>query len=685
MPRDLIRNGELVLYGPVGGDWWGESGFTDEDVLANLEEMSGDIIVRINSGGGIAFQGIAIQNALKAFDGSVTAYVDALAASAASIIAMGADRLILRDGAMLMIHDPSTIAWGDSRQFRKHADRLDTLAAQGASIYSRRSGLPIEDVRQMMRDETWLGAEEAIAKGLADAEAGIEDEATMQAPIFDYSLYRHPPERFAARIPAAARGPRQEAIVPQPNQTGQGPASGAEPTQTTKAPAPEVKQEPTQSAAPSLINPPAPSQPQRPERQALDNDAIMQRADAAGLDLKATREIIQASTSNEDAYMRIIDTVAERQGPEPRNHAQVTADERDRFRQGVEQSLLAKVGLEGGERNEFSSLSMMELARASLAKANIDVRGVHDRMELAGAAFAPMMVGMGSTSDFPHILENIARKSMLKGYDEVEETFEAWTSRGSLSDFKISKRVDINTFPSLKRVEEGEEYSYATIGDRGVMLALATYGRMFSITRQTIINDDLSALGRVPRKMGRAARRTVGNLVYAVLVDNPKFVDDVALFHADHKNLGAGAAPSIATFQAASTAMMLQEEKNEDGELIKLGIRPRFVINGPQTQWTIKSVLEAEADPDGKHAKVPNTVRGMVAPITEHRIADGRYVFAADPAMHDTVEVSYLDGNDRPYLENRVGWSIDGTEWKVRIDAGVNPLDFRALYMNPGA
>ena len=345
MPRDLIRNGELVLYGPVGGDWWGESGFTDEDVLANLEEMSGDIIVRINSGGGIAFQGIAIQNALKAFDGSVTAYVDALAASAASIIAMGADRLILRDGAMLMIHDPSTIAWGDSRQFRKHADRLDTLAAQGASIYSRRSGLPIEDVRQMMRDETWLGAEEAIAKGLADAEAGIEDEATMQAPIFDYSLYRHPPERFAARIPAAARGPRQEAIVPQPNQTGQGPASGAEPTQTTKAPAPEVKQEPTQSAAPSLINPPAPSQPQRPERQALDNDAIMQRADAAGLDLKATREIIQASTSNEDAYMRIIDTVAERQGPEPRNHAQVTADERDRFRQGVEQSLLAKVGL----------------------------------------------------------------------------------------------------------------------------------------------------------------------------------------------------------------------------------------------------------------------------------------------------------------------------------------------------
>lgn len=687
MPRDLIQNGELVLYGPVGGDWWSETGFTDADVIANLAEMSGDIVVRINSGGGIAHMGIAIQNALRSYDGEVTAYVDAVAASAASIIAMGADKLFVREGATLMIHDPSTIAWGDSRVFRKEADRLDRLAERGAKIYSRRSGLSVEAVRQMMLDETWLDAEEAIEKGFAD-DPDEDLDAAMAAAVFDYSVYRHPPAHLKAFIPQAV-APKQEASMPQSNVTGRKPASGTEPqtpTQTSEptqsAPTPAPQQQP-QMAAPA----PAPQPtPQTPTGPALDTNAIMQRAENAGLDLAATRTVLSQASTNEDAYMRIIDAVADRQTqPEPRQQMQVLADERDKFRQGAERALTLKVDLEGGERNEFTSLSLQELARMSLHKAGMSTTGLHDKMAVAGAAFAPMMVGLGSTSDFPQILENVARKSMLKGYDEVEETFEAWTGTGNLPDFKISKRVDINTFPNLKRVDEGEEYKYATVGDRGVTLALATYGRLFAITRQTIINDDLNALGRVPRKMGRAARRTVGNLVYAVLLDNPKFVDGIALFHADHKNLAAGAAPSIATFQAASTAMMQQEEKNEDGELVKLGIRPKYVINGPNTEWTIKQILESEYDPDGKHSRVRNLVAGMVEQITEHRITGGGYFFAANPAMYDTIEVSYLDGNKSPFMENKIGWNIDGTEWKIRLDAGVNPLDFRALYKNPGA
>lgn len=687
MPRDLIQNGELVLYGPVGGNFWDESGFTDSDVVANLAEMSGDIVVRINSGGGIAHMGIAIQNALKAHDGKVTAYVDAVAASAASVIAMGADELFIRDGATLMIHDPSTIAWGDSRLFRKEADRLDRLAERAAKIYARRSNLGVDEVRQMMRDETWLGAEEAIEKGFADNPDEDLDTA-MSAPVFDYSVYRHPPAHLKAFIPQAV-APKQEASMPQDNVTGRKPASGtepqtptqtSEPTQSAPNPTPAPQQQP-QMAAPA----PQPA-PQAPNGPTLDTNAIMQRAENAGLDLAATRTVLSQAASNEDAYMRIIDAVADRQSqPEPRQQVQVMADERDKFRQGAEMALTMKAGLEGGERNEFSSLSLQEMARMSLHKAGMSTAGMHDKMAIAGAAFAPMMVGLGSTSDFPNILENVARKSMLKGYDEVEETFEAWTGTGNLPDFKISKRVDINTFPSLKRVDEGEEYTYATVADRGVTLALATYGRMFKITRQTIINDDLDALSRVPRKMGRAARRTVGNLVYAVLLDNPQFVDGVALFHANHGNLAAGAAPSIATFQAASTAMMQQEEKNDDDELIKLGIRPKFVINGPNTQWTIKQILESEYDPDGKHSRVRNLVAGMVQQITEHRITGGGYFFAGNPAMFDTIEVSYLDGNKTPYMENKIGWNIDGTEWKIRIDAGVNPLDFRALYKNPGA
>src|SRR4051812_38410199 len=104
MAHRLIRNGDLVLNGPVGGSFFSETGFSDNDVIEALTELEGDITVRINSGGGSAFQGIGIFNALKAHDGKVTVAVDGIAASAASIIAMAGEDIVMREGAMMMIH-----------------------------------------------------------------------------------------------------------------------------------------------------------------------------------------------------------------------------------------------------------------------------------------------------------------------------------------------------------------------------------------------------------------------------------------------------------------------------------------------------------------------------------------------------------------------------------------------------
>ncbi len=95
-------------------------------------------------------------------------------------------------------------------------------------------------------------------------------------------------------------------------------------------------------------------------------------------------------------------------------------------------------------------------------------------------------------------------------------------------------------FRSLRQVREGAEYKYITTSDRKETIALATYGEIFSITRQAIINDDLNMLVDIPVKMGRAAKATIGDLVYKVLTDNPKLSDGKALFHADHKNIATG-------------------------------------------------------------------------------------------------------------------------------------------------
>jgi phage major head subunit gpT-like protein len=127
-------------------------------------------------------------------------------------------------------------------------------------------------------------------------------------------------------------------------------------------------------------------------------------------------------------------------------------------------------------------------------------------------------------------------------------------------------------FPSLRQVREGAEYKYITTQDKGETIALATYGEIFSITRQAIINDDLNQLTDVPMKMGRAAKATIGDLVYAVLTGNGKLSDGKALFHADHANLSAGAI-SVDSLDKARQNMRKQKE----GERA-LNIRPAYML-----------------------------------------------------------------------------------------------------------
>ena len=372
--------------------------------------------------------------------------------------------------------------------------------------------------------------------------------------------------------------------------------------------------------------------------------------------------------------------------------AHVTGDARDRFRQGASLGLLMRAGI-GGERNEFTSFSMRELAYHSLMAA-----GITPGPDVAAQALGLTMEGGGmhSTSDFVSILANTANKSMLKGYEEVDETFEQWTATGSLPDFRPQTRVDMGLFPSLTRVEEGAEYKYATMSDRAETIVLATYGRLFSITRQAVVNDDMSLITRTPRRMGRAARRTIGDLVYAILIDNPDMSDGNPLFDdTTHANVATGAAQgpvSVATLDAARSRMALQ--RDPDDHAVALGIRPRFLLCPVAQEGAARVVVTSEFDHsiDDASGTVafnrPNRVRNIATVVSEARLdasaTPNAWYLAGDPNTHDTIEVAYLNGIKTPMLEQRPGWHVDGVEFKVRMDAGVKAMGHRALFRNSG-
>lgn len=168
----------LRIYGPVDS-WGGLWGVSAQDVTDILDKLSGDVtqvIVRVNSPGGEVFEGLAILNALRAHKASMTAVVDGLAASAASIITSGLDECVMSPGAMLMIHSPWTFSIGSSTDLRKDADVLDSIERSIVSVYRDKAGE--KDWAAILAAETWLADSEAVDFGLADRIAVIADQGT---------------------------------------------------------------------------------------------------------------------------------------------------------------------------------------------------------------------------------------------------------------------------------------------------------------------------------------------------------------------------------------------------------------------------------------------------------------------------------------------------------------------------
>jgi ATP-dependent protease ClpP protease subunit len=170
MARAEASNTAVVrIFGDIGDSWFGDS-VSAAQFAADLEEV-GDVQaleVRLNSPGGDMFDGVAIYNTLRNHPAKVTAYVDGLAASAASVIAMGADELVMGTGTQLMIHDAWALSVGNADEMRAQAAVMDQLSDSMADIYADRAGGTPLEWRDAMRAESWYGADEAVQAGLAD-------------------------------------------------------------------------------------------------------------------------------------------------------------------------------------------------------------------------------------------------------------------------------------------------------------------------------------------------------------------------------------------------------------------------------------------------------------------------------------------------------------------------------------
>ncbi|GDP44468.1 phage protease/scaffold protein [Escherichia coli] len=653
---------DIYIYDEIG--FWGVTAkqfVSDLNALGNITHIN----LHINSPGGDVFEGIAIFNALKNHGASITVYVDGVAASMASVIAMVGDPVIMPENAFMMIHKPWGVSGGDADDMRDYADLLDKVESVLLPAYAQKTGKTTDEIAAMLADETWMSGAECLAHGFADQ---VTPEVKAMACIQSKRT-----EEFK-KMPESIRN----MIIPPRNSATREPENPNAVSQTQAQVTTQVAAT-TNSAAPTATASSADENSIRAQVLAEQKARVSGINELFGM-FGGRYQTLQASClsdpecSLEQAREKLLNEMGKEFSPSNKNTpAHIYAGNGNFVGDGIRQALMARAGFAEREQdNVYNGMTLREYARMSLTERGIGVSG-YNPMQMVGAAFTH------STSDFGNILLDVANKAILQGWEEAPETYEQWTRKGQLSDFKIAHRVGMGGFSSLRQVREGAEYKYVTTGDKQATIALATYGELFSITRQAIINDDLNMLTDVPMKLGRAAKSTIADLVYAILTSNPKIsTDNVSLFDkTKHTNVLESAAMDVASLDKARQLMRVQKEGERH-----LNIRPAFVLV-PTAMESVANQVIRSASVKGAdvNAGIINPVKDFATVIAEPRLDDSSQTtfYLAASKGSDTIEVAYLNGVDTPYIDQMEGFSVDGVTTKVRIDAGVAPVDHRGL------
>lgn len=193
---------EVWIYEQIGEDFWDGSGITAKGFQKELAGIkASQIDLHINSPGGLVFDGITIYNLLKQHPANVTTYIDGLAASIASVIALAGDRVVMAENALFMIHKASGMVFGNSDDMRDFAEKLDKVNGSIATTYTSKTKKEETEINEMMKAETWLTAKDALDAGFIDEISGDADMSACVKfiPVMQKAKFQRIPEDIVAK------------------------------------------------------------------------------------------------------------------------------------------------------------------------------------------------------------------------------------------------------------------------------------------------------------------------------------------------------------------------------------------------------------------------------------------------------------------------------------------------------
>lgn len=368
------------------------------------------------------------------------------------------------------------------------------------------------------------------------------------------------------------------------------------------------------------------------------------------------------------------------------------------FRNAAVDALLLRAGVPvsnpAREADSLRGMSVRDLMIECMARSgegsttSLLRMGKNDLWDMAVRQF------LSPTASFPAILDQAIQKSIVHQYQLVPTTYDLWTSKGSLPDFKPSKAHEYTIGGGqFDKVTEGGELKYSTLDtDMNPLRKLDTYGTQFTMTREAFINDDIGFLSEMPGQYARVAKRKINKQVYEVIVKNPAVYDGVTLFKSDaHKNLIAtGTAPTIESVQ--KMMMKLLRQTDPFGESIM--VQPKYILVPVGYGFLMSQLLEtAQVDVDGIGSHTANALykyRTQLQVVEEGAInalagsSAVPWYIVGDKTTAKSVQVDYLNGVETPSFRRSEKAGYLGFVWDIWLDWGITVMDYRGIVRNNG-
>jgi len=424
----------------------------------------------------------------------------------------------------------------------------------------------------------------------------------------------------------------------------------------------------------------APTPDPAPDNRAEINGQIRNVCRTAGLPAEFADSLIDRNSTIEQTRAAAFDEIVRRGVRIPAVQIGASGDDPATLLTRMSAALSHRLGVPGElpeDARQFRPMGLHDMARNLLA-----ARGEAGVLGLSTEALITRAI---SITDLPALLESTGQRILLNQYQLALSPVFKLARESTNNDFRKKTNIRLGELELLEVVGEGGEVTHGGVGEAAEAYSLATYGKIFSITRAALINDDLGAFSSMSAAQGRAAAETQNNLIVQLLTQGAGLgptlqTDSVRLFNAAHGNVSS-AAGAIALTTLAAGVLAMRSQKGIDG-VTPINVVPKTLLVPAALETLARQGVASYYPPS---AAAVNTLAGAFEVAVESRLSGLRWYLFADPAIMPVLEYAFLAGAPGPQMLSRAGWEHLGLEFRVILDFGCGALDFRGCYTNAGA